>query len=278
MTWNIVLDSSCDLLPQHSLKNAQLKIAPLTIRVADREYVDDETIDVMAMLDDMNNEKSASSTACPSPQAFAQHFEDADNVICITISKNLSGTYNAAEMAARMVKEEHPEKNICVIDSYATAGEMVLMARLADKLIGEGKSFGEICETVTAYRDEAKTVFTLMQYDNLIKAGRMKPLVGKVITALGIRVIAQGSDIGTIEVLYKTRGEEANLKKVVEHMCETKDVTNKPVVISHCNNPSGVEKLKALIKEMCHTEDITVLHCKGLTTFYAMEKGLIVGY
>ena len=100
MTWNIVLDSSCDLLPQHAFKNANLKIAPLTIRVGDKEFVDDETIDVPQLLDAMDKEKSASSTACPPPNAFYEHFLTADNVICICITSNLSGTYKAAVLAA----------------------------------------------------------------------------------------------------------------------------------------------------------------------------------
>ena len=60
MTWNIVLDSSCDLMPQHAFKNAEIKIAPLTIRVGDKEFVDNENIDVPQLLDAMDREKSAS--------------------------------------------------------------------------------------------------------------------------------------------------------------------------------------------------------------------------
>ena len=278
MTWNIVLDSSCDLMPQQAFKNANLKIAPLTIRVGEKEFVDDETIDVPQLLDAMDKEKSASSTACPPPNAFYEHFITADNVICICITSNLSGTYNAAVQAAEMVKEEYPEKNIHVINSYNTAGGMVLMARLADQLIGEGLPFDEISKKLDEYVKEVRLVFTLEKFDNLIKAGRMKPLVGKVVAALGIHLIAQASDIGTVELMFKVRGEEKTLEKMVEYMNEQKDMTDKPVVISHCNNHKAVERIKELIKEKCHTEDITVNHCKGLTSFYAMEKGLLIGY
>ncbi|MBQ6897108.1 MAG: DegV family protein [Oscillospiraceae bacterium] len=278
MTWNIVLDSSCDLMPQQAFKNANLKIAPLTIRVGEKEFVDDETIDVPQLLDAMDKEKSASSTACPPPNAFYEHFITADNVICICITSNLSGTYNAAVQAAEMVKEEYPEKNVYVVNSWSTAGEMVLIARYADKLIGDGIPFGEIIEKVEEYAKEVHLVFTLEKFDNLIKAGRMKPLVGKVVAALGIHIIAQASDIGTVELMFKVRGEEKTLEKMVEYMNEQKDMTGKPVVISHCNNHKAVERIKELIKEKCHTEDITVNHCKGLTSFYAMEKGLLIGY
>ena len=279
MSWNIVMDSSCDLMvSKQSLKNAELKIAPLTIRVGEKEFVDDDTIDVPVLLDAMSKEKSASSTACPPPHAFYEHFITADNVICICITSNLSGTYNAAVQAAEMVKEEYPEKNIHVINSYNTAGGMVLLARKADQLIGEGVPFDEMCHILDKYVNEVRLVFTLEKFDNLIKMGRMKPLVGKVVAALGIHLIAQASDIGTVEMMFKVRGDEKTLEKMVDYMNEQKDMAGKPVVISHCNNSKAVEKLKALIKEKCHTDDITINHCKGLTTFYAMEKCLLIGY
>ncbi|MBR6519017.1 MAG: DegV family protein [Oscillospiraceae bacterium] len=278
MTWNIVLDSSCDLMPQHAFKNAEIKIAPLTIRVGDKEFVDDENIDVPQLLDAMDREKSASSTACPPPNAFYEHFLTADNIICICITSNLSGTYNAAVQAAEMVKEEYPEKNVHVVNSWSTAGEMVLIARYADKLIGEGLGFAEVVEKVEEYAKEVRLVFTLEKFDNLIKAGRMKPLVGKVVSALGIHLIAQASDIGTVELMFKVRGDDKTLEKMVDYMNEQKDMTGKPVVINHCNNHKMVERLKELIKEKCNTDDITVLGCKGLTSFYAMEKGILIGY
>ena len=278
MTWNIVLDSSCDLMPQHTFKNANLKIAPLTIRVGDREFIDDETINVPELLDAMDKEKTASSTACPPPDAFYEHFKTADNIICICITSNLSGTYNSALVAEKMIKEECPEKNVYVLNSYSTAGEMVLIARYADKLIGQGLPFGEICAKLEEYKQEKRLVFTLEKFDNLIKAGRMKPLVGKVVSALGIHVIAQASEIGTVEIMFKVRGDDKTLERMVDYMNEQKDMTNQPVVINHCNNIKAVERLKQLIREKCHTDDITVLHCKALTTFYAMEKGLLIGY
>lgn len=279
MSWNIVMDSSCDLVSAEGvLKNAELKIAPLTIRVGENEFVDDDSINVEKLLDAMRKEKSASSTACPPPDAFYEHFKTADNIICICITSNLSGTYNAAKVAEKMIKEDYPEKNVHVVNSWSTAGEMVLIARYADKLIGEGLSFEEIVEKTEAYAKEVRLVFTLEKFDNLIKMGRMKPLVGKVVSALGIHLIAQASTEGTVELLFKVRGDEKTLERMVEYMNEQKDMTGKPVVISHCNNLKAVEKITAIIKEKCHTNDITVNHCKGLTTFYAMEKGLLIGY
>ena len=196
MTWNIVLDSSCDLMPQHAFKNANIKIAPLTIRVGEKEFVDDETMDVPQLLDAMEKEKTASSTACPPPNAFYEHFLTADNIICICITSNLSGTYNAAVQAAEMVKEEYPEKNVHVVNSWSTAGEMVLIARYADKLIGEGLAFAEVVEKVEDPEievsvEEALKINKHYQAGDEIEINVMPKTFGRIAAQTAKQVIVQ---------------------------------------------------------------------------------------
>ena len=123
MTWNIVSDSSCDLrMSAFESDLVGFETVPLRLEVGAREFLDNDELVVPDLLDAMAAEKSASSSACPSPAAFARAFESGDCTVCFTISANLSGTYNAAVMGREMVLEEHPEKKICVIDSKSTAG------------------------------------------------------------------------------------------------------------------------------------------------------------
>ena len=136
MTWNIVSDSSCDLRTCDFHSDAvHFELVPLRLQVGAKEFVDNDELSVRELLDSMAGEKSASSTACPSPGAFARAFEKADKSVCFTISANLSGTYAAAQMGRELALEEHPEKEICIIDSKATAGAMVLLIRRAKELI-----------------------------------------------------------------------------------------------------------------------------------------------
>ena len=136
MTWNIVSDSSCDLrMSAFESDLVGFETVPLRLQVGAREFLDNDDLVVPDLLDAMAAEKSASSSACPSPAAFARAFESGDCTVCFTISANLSGTYNAAVMGREMVLEEHPEKKICVIDSKSTAGAMVLLIRKAKALM-----------------------------------------------------------------------------------------------------------------------------------------------
>ena len=281
MTWNIVSDSSCDLrMASFESDRVRFETVPLRLQVGEREFLDNDDLVVPDLLDAMNQEKTASSTACPSPAAFARAFEAGDCTVCFTISSNLSGTYNAAVMGREMVLEEHPEKKICVIDSKSTAGAMVLLIRKAKELMeaGEAGDFEGICDQLRLYQAALRTCFTLENFDNLIKNGRMRPLVGTLLHSLGIHVIADATPQGTIHVADKARGEAKPRQASAALMKGSEDGTGAGVGSSHGENMAGALKLKQQILEDLPVKSVDVIPCRGLTSFYAMEKGLIVGY
>lgn len=281
MTWNIVCDSSADLLSENRNDGGiRFTSVPLRLLVGEREFLDDEQLSVPQLLECMKEEKAASSTACPSPAAFAQAFSAADCTICFTISANLSGTWSAAMTGRELALEEHPEKKICVIDSKSTAGCMVLLARRAKALIERAANpdFETICGELRIYQAALRTAFTLENFDNLIKNGRMRPLVGNLLHSLGIHVIADATPQGTIHVADKARGETKTYQAITKLMASSKDCTRAEVVISHCQNLPGAIKLKEQILKDLPVKSVDILACRGLTSFYAMEKGLILGY
>jgi DegV family protein with EDD domain len=281
MIWNIVSDSSCDLRTSDFHSDRVLfRSVPLRIQVGSQEFVDNDGLSVPEMLRAMAAEKSASSSACPSPADFARAFEAGDCTVCFTISSNLSGTYNSAIMARDMVLEEHPEKRVCVIDSRATAGAMVLLIRRARELMeaDETGDFDGICAQLRLYQAALRTCFTLENFDNLIKNGRMRPLVGTLLHSLGIHVIADATPQGTIHVADKARGEAKTFRAITALMRASKECDGAEVVISHCENLEGAMKLKQQILEDLPVKHVEIISCRGLTSFYAMEKGLIVGY
>lgn len=283
MIWNIVSDSSCDLRTSdfHSDSDRVLfHSVPLTIRVGEQEFVDDDELDVPEMLRAMAAEKSASSSACPSPADFARAFEAGDCTVCFTISSNLSGTYNSAVMARDLVLEEHPEKHICIIDSRATAGAMVLLIRRARELMEADRDgdYENVFAQLRLYQAALRTCFTLENFDNLIKNGRMRPLVGTLLHSLGIHVIADATPQGTIHVADKARGEAKTFRAITALMRASKECEDAEVVISHCENPEGALRLKQQILEDLPVRQVDIFSCRGLTSFYAMEKGLIIGY
>ena len=281
MTWKIVSDSSCDLRAAsfHS-GSVAFEPVPLHIQVGSRTFVDDGALSVPELLEAMGAEKSAASTSCPSPAAFARAFESADRVVCITISSQLSGTYHAACIGREMALEEPPEKKIFVLDSRAASATCALLVRRAQALMEADPEadFEEVCDQLRQYQATLRTCFTLENFDNLIKGGRMRPIVGTLLHSLGIHVIADATPEGTIHVADKARGVNKTYRAITALMDRSKDCAGAEVLIAHCENLEGALALKRQILQDLPVKSVELLSCRGLTSFYAMEKGLIVGY
>ena len=282
MVWNIISDSSCDLrMSSFHSGSVRFETVPLRLLVGEREFADDDALSVPELLAAMEAEKSAASSACPSPADFVRAFERGDRTVCFTISSQLSGTYHAACIAREMVLEEHPEKQIFVMDSRSASAGVALLVRRARQLMeeaGEDGDFEAVCRDLRAYHASLRLCFTLENFDNLIKNGRMKPIVGTLLHSLGIHVIADATAEGTIHVADKARGVEKTYRAITRLMAASKDCAGAEVIISHCENLEGAMALKRQILEDLPVERVDLLSCRGLTSFYAMEKGLIVGY
>ena len=112
MKIKIVADSSSNLL---NLEGIEYSSVPLTIITNDKEYVDDENLDVNQMVKDLREYKGKSSTSCPSVGSWLNSFEDADEIYVVTITSNLSGAYNSAVQAKNIYLEQKPNAKIHVL-------------------------------------------------------------------------------------------------------------------------------------------------------------------
>lgn len=274
---NLVSDSSCDLFSgELNSPCAQLTVVPMCLHVGGQDYPDTPELNIPELLEKLT--QHASSSACPSPAAFAEAFEQGEETICVTISANLSGTYNAAMAAREMVLAEHPEKKIHIVNSCSTAGAMILLLRKAAALAENGLPFEALCDRLEEYRRSLRTCFTLENFDNLVKNGRMAPIAGALLQTLGIHIVADATPEGTIHIAKKARGEAHTFKSIAQLMKDSKDCTGSHVIICHCQNPGGAERLAQTIRERLEAASVEIRGCRGLTSFYAMDQGLIVGY
>lgn len=279
MTWSIVADSSCDL-PSDELQGSGVSFAkvPLKIIVGNTQYVDDDSLNVNIMLGQMQTYNGPSSSACPAPEEWASEFRKSDCTIAVAMTGALSGTYNSAVVAKNIVLEENPDKKIYVIDSHTTSGGMALIIWKAAELIRSGLDFAAVAEQIEAYVNSLFLIFSLCSYGNLIKTGRMSAMAGKLAATLGIRAIASNTPQGEIKILQKPRGEERAIQLMVELMSRMKNLEGKSVVITHCNNLKGAQRLKELIMHKCFTRKITILPTRGLCSFYTENGGLLIGF
>ena len=221
--------------------------------------------------------KGKTSTSCPNVSDWLAAYEGADEVYAITITGTLSGSYNAAQLAAEEYQQENPGKRVFVLDSLSTGPEQRLLAEHLRDLLAEGREFDEICEEMLRYHKHTHLLFSLESLANLARNGRVKPAVAAVARMLGIRVIGQASEAGELDVLCKTRGEHGALERIVLELKEHGYINGR-LHISHCGNPAAAERLKHMVKAVFDGAKVDISECGGLCSYYAELGGLLVGY
>ncbi len=278
MKWNIVTDSSCDRFAEGNVdKEMRISDVPFRISFGDRDFTDHEKLNVSEMLGVMEQESMIGRTSCPSPDAWAAEFEQADQVIALTISSQLSGSMNSALTAKQMVMEEHPEKKIAVIDSRSTGPELVLGVEAVRKKIKDGADFESVVSYAEQFFERTKIAFALSSFDNLVKNGRMNRFTGFIARKLKMWGIGIGSGEGTIVIKGKTRGSSKAVDLLIEDMQE-RGFQGGYAAISHCMNPELAEKLKNRILKIWETARVKIMPTRGLCSFYAERNGMIISF
>ena len=274
MSFKIVSDSSSDV---RELSGVPFASAPLKVITDDKEYVDNNNLDVIEMLTDLKQYKGRSRSSCPSSGEYVEAFGDAENVFCITITSGLSGSCNAANVAAKQYMEEHPDRKVHVIDSLSTGPENALIIEKLRDLILNGNDFESVKEKITDYNNHTRLIFALESMHNLANNGRVNPVVAKMAGILGIRAIGRASADGVLEMICKSRGPVNAANDILSNMIGD-GYSGGRVKIHHANNSAAAELLKGKIEEKYPDSKIEIATTGGLCSFYAEQGGLLVGF
>lgn len=272
--WKIVADSSADLL---TLSDVPFKSVALKIGTADFEYVDDATLDVEEMMTALEGYSGKSGSSCPSVGDYLAAFGESEQIFCVTITRGLSGSYNAAMKAASDYRAANPERRVYVIDTLSTGPECTMLIEKLQSLILADLSFDEIVDKINEYKRQTHLIFALESLKNLANNGRVNSVVAKLAGILGIRVVGQASTQGTLEISAKVRGGEKAIAEIMKVMDEN-GYQGGVVRIHHADNPRAALVLKKRIKALYPDATIKVKHTRGLCSFYAERGGLLVGY
>lgn len=274
MKFKIVADSSSDLL---TLSGVPYESVPLKIITKEKEYTDDATLNVEEMVEDLRRQTAPTGTSCPNVHDWISAFGDAQMIFAITITSNLSGSYNACRQAAEMYMEENPGSKVCVLDSLSTGPEIRLTVEFLRDAILAGEAFEAIEEKVRAYMQKTHLMFSLQSLANLARNGRVSPAVAKIASVLGICIVGKASDEGTLEPLHKCRGEKSALKTMYKTMKQMGFAGGK-VRISHCLNEKGAQMVADMIRADFPDADIAMDCAKGLVCYYAEKGGMLIGF
>ena len=273
MSFRIVSDSSSNVL---SMGDVNYTTVPLKI-IAEKEYVDDVSLDLSGMMEDLRNHKGKSGSSCPNVGEWLEAFGDAEEIFCVTISRNLSGSFAASVQAGETYMEEHPGRKVFTFDSLAVGPEMMMIVDKIRQCEAEGLDYEATKTKVLEYHNRIHTVFCLESMLNLARNGRVPMAVAKIAGMLGIRVVGIALD-GQVTPVHKPRGAKKATQTIVEMLKERGFEDGNILRVAHCYAPEAAQALREAILADFPNTRFMLEHTTALCSFYAEAGGLIIGF
>ena len=280
-------DTSANL-PLALTKKHSITVVPFSYTVNGKEadYPDDTDFDGAAFYGAMRA-GAVVKTSMVNPDLMAKYFERAlsqgDDVLYVGMSGGISGTAQAAVIAAAELTEKYPERHIVTIDTYAASLGEGLQVLEAAGMIEQGKPLGEIKERLLARRPHMCQFFTVDDLAYLKRGGRISGATALVGTVLGIKPILCGDETGHIVSCGKVRGNKRAYAELANYF-DTRALDQSEMLgIAHADNEEGAQALIALLREKGFTgeclnvvyEPVTGAHVGPGTValfFYGKQK------
>ena len=273
MNYKIVSDSSCNVF---TVENCNYATVPMKVR-AEKEYVDTPELDLMGMVSDLQHHKGTSGSSCPNVQEWLDAFGDAEYIFGVTISKNLSGSYNSAQQAAQNYMEKHPDRKVFIFDSLSAGPQQFMLVEKICQCIAAGDDFETVKEKVLHYHNHTHILFCLESLTNLARNGRVSMAVAKIAGVLGMRVVGDAKG-GQITPIHKPRGHKKAIKALVGMLLERGLEDGGYVRIAHCFAEAQANDLKEAVLEILPNVRFVIEPTTALCSFYAEEGGLMIGF
>jgi DegV family protein with EDD domain len=254
----IITDSTCDL-QQDELAALNVQRVPLYVNFKGGMHKDWLEINPKDIVEGVAAGAGMPSTSQPSPEDFSKAYSEAvkkgaEEILCITISSDLSGTFQSANVA-----KESAEVPVRVFDTRAASLGVGSIVKKAAGLRDAGKSTAEIVSALETVRDRNMALFTVGTLDFLQKNGRIggaQALLGGLLNIKPILTVK--GTVGKIEPLGKARGHKKALKEMVDQVkaYQTKNPGNLVIHFLHIRDPQAAQTLKeALSAEGVNFDD-----------------------
>jgi len=239
----VVTDSACDL-PDDLVAKLDIEIVPLTIRFGSDELVDRRELSTDDFWRRLTESDVLPETSAPSAGAFEKSFRSlvdggADGIVCINLSSKLSATMQAAQVAAKAVRDDCPVE---VVDSLHVSMGLGNLCITAARQAAEGESLESIVATVLDQRERTKLYGTLDTLEFLKKGGRVGNARALLGSMLAIKPVVEVRD-GVVEEAGKVRTRSKALRLLVDKVKES-PVEN--LAVLHGNAPDLGELLDML--------------------------------
>ncbi len=266
MAFELITDTSANL-PEEIIEAFGIKIVSLSFYVNSVEYKSYEKGKKtdLSQFYDMMRRKEEVKTSLVSPEAFEEIFEktakNGSDILYIGISSALSGTVQSARVAAELIKEKYPERNIVVYDSLAASLGQGLLVYKAAVMKKEGKNMEEIRQMLDDVRLKLCHWFTVDDLFFLSRGGRVSTTTAFMGTLLNIKPVLHVDDEGRLIPVGKVRGRKQSLNYLIDKFRELNiSGENSIIAISHGDCLEDAEYVKNELSKTYKFDNI-IINC-----------------
>lgn len=254
MAVSVFTDASSNLFASFLLeKGSAIHVIPMPLRIDDKEYLCyDSSIDAETFSHEFYakmREGATVKTSLPSPglleEEVRKEIDKGNQVVFVTLSSGISGTYQSAKLIADSINEEKGSFTMGVIDSKTAGFGEGMIALYAENLAKLNYSFEDLVKSTEEYVMKVRSEFTVDSLKYLAATGRISKLNAALGNVLMIKPLLYGSNEGKITVTQKAIGRKNAIKKLLCQVEEYAVDKAKKVFITHCDALEEANEMKA---------------------------------
>lgn len=268
--YTIVTDTSANL-PQPLLERLQVPVVPFSYFYSGEEHtcVDTEAFDAAGYYGAIRKGLTVTTSQVP-PQRFVEVFtpilERGEDVLFISMSSGISGSFDSAQMAAKQLREAYPERKICLLDTLAASLAEGIFVLEAVKARQAGAGIGENMQALAQRVQKMCQIFTVDDLMHLKRTGRLSAGAAIIGTALGIKPLLKGNEEGRIVTVQKLRGRRAAIAAIANEYEKLVQAPEKQTIgIAHADCREDAEQLARLLRAKRAPKEILLVDYEPVT-------------
>lgn len=268
--FRIVTDTSSNL-PTAYLQAENITVIPFTFHTESGEQscMDTASFDAKAFYTAMRNGEKVTTSQIP-PQRFVDNIrpmlENGEDVLFVSMSSGISGSYASSKIAANQLAEEFPERKILTVDTYSASLAEGIVVMRAVECRKEGLSIDETYQILRALRHRIAQIFTVGDLRYLKRTGRLSNLEAAVGTVLQIKPLLKGDPEGKIVCFAKVRGRQRAIEEMAKRYKELAvSPETQTVCISHADCEADAQILASMLRRSKPPKDILIVDYEPVT-------------
>ena len=268
--FRIVTDTSSNL-PTAYLQAENITVIPFTFHTESGEQscMDTASFDAKAFYTAMRNGEKVTTSQIP-PQRVVDNIrpmlENGDDVLFVSMSSGISGSYASSKIAANQLAEEFPERKMLTVDTYSASLAEGIVVMRAVECRKEGLSIDETYQILRALRHRIAQIFTVGDLRYLKRTGRLSNLEAAVGTVLQIKPLLKGDPEGKIVCFAKVRGRQRAIEEMAKRYEElVVSPETQTVCISHADCEADAQILASMLRRRKPPKDILIVDYEPVT-------------